>query len=301
LFQIDTTNTTAILYVTPVKPVSEYIVSYGIGGRTDQYAGLFSSSQTEGVISFTVGSLVANTAYTFKIRGGNGCATGNWSNARTATTSQSANIVATVSRGTPPPICSYTVKPGDTLWEIAVMAYGDGTLYHKIIERNSKKYPDVASSLKTGMMLEYLCDKEDAEPNIATRSTDGLRLYDIEVKVQDKGKPLAGVRVDLHSDPMSAVTNTSGVARFSSVKEGEHTLTIAYKSHSAEQKLFVTGDNVKQSITINITFKNNTLPTWTWLSIICLLQLFNSIPSRKRRIFLRKIKFALLRKSQKSQ
>ena len=50
---------------------------------------------------------------------------------------------------------TYTVKNGDTLWDIAKKYYGKGSDYKKIIEKNKSKYPSLAKSttLKKGWVL----------------------------------------------------------------------------------------------------------------------------------------------------
>ena len=50
---------------------------------------------------------------------------------------------------------TYTVKRGDTLYDIAKKHYGKGSDYKKIIEKNKSKYPSLAKSttLKKGWVL----------------------------------------------------------------------------------------------------------------------------------------------------
>ena len=50
---------------------------------------------------------------------------------------------------------TYTVKSGDTLYDIAKKHYGKGSDYKKIIEKNKAKYPSLAKSttLKKGWVL----------------------------------------------------------------------------------------------------------------------------------------------------
>ena len=50
---------------------------------------------------------------------------------------------------------TYTVKSGDTLYDIAKKYYGKGSDYKKIIEKNKSKYPSLAKSttLKKGWVL----------------------------------------------------------------------------------------------------------------------------------------------------
>lgn len=75
-------NSTAItLYFTAADdPVSKYVLEFGTNSGSYQYGvqdlGIVSHQQ----MTYTVNSLSPNTMYYFRIRAGNGCATGNWSN-----------------------------------------------------------------------------------------------------------------------------------------------------------------------------------------------------------------------------
>ncbi len=92
LFQINVTDNTATLYFSPAgKPYSNYFVSFGNGKNNQGYGAIFNQESTDGVISFKVSDLKSNSIYTFKVRGGNGCATGEWSKDLTVKTSSSKN------------------------------------------------------------------------------------------------------------------------------------------------------------------------------------------------------------------
>jgi hypothetical protein len=94
LFQINTTNTTALLYFAPAgKPYDSYYVSFGNGKNDEGYGASFGQGQTGGVITYTVFYLKPNFTYTFKVRGGNGCASGAWSKSVSAKTTSSKNSV----------------------------------------------------------------------------------------------------------------------------------------------------------------------------------------------------------------
>jgi len=80
LFQIDTTNNSATLYFTPVNPVSKYFIAYGLSAGDERYGVEYDQGVYGGVLSYTVKALSPNTTYYFKVRGGNGCAPGKWSN-----------------------------------------------------------------------------------------------------------------------------------------------------------------------------------------------------------------------------
>lgn len=87
LFQIDVTNTTATLYFSPPgDPYNSFYISFGNGTNSEGYSAQFSTGHSTGVIYYTVRELSPSTVYTFKVRGGNGCKPGPWSNTLTVLT-----------------------------------------------------------------------------------------------------------------------------------------------------------------------------------------------------------------------
>jgi hypothetical protein len=92
LYEIDTTSTTATLYFSPVgKPYSDFYINYGVGNNVEQYSSSFSLSDSLGAIKYTINYLNPKTTYAFKVRAGNGCAGGEWSNIITAQTTSGKN------------------------------------------------------------------------------------------------------------------------------------------------------------------------------------------------------------------
>lgn len=89
LFQIDTSKTQATLYFTPSgKPYLYYFISYATFPSAEQHGVQFNKNNWDGVTSFTINSLSPHTSYYFKVRGGNGCMPGGWSNIMKATTTK---------------------------------------------------------------------------------------------------------------------------------------------------------------------------------------------------------------------
>lgn len=87
LFQINTTQTEATLYFTPVETnISYYFIAYGYSQGDWRFGTSYEQGPYTGVLNHTVSMLAPATTYYFQIRGGNGCATGEWSNALAATT-----------------------------------------------------------------------------------------------------------------------------------------------------------------------------------------------------------------------
>lgn len=81
LFQIKTTSTTATLWFTPVgEHHNHYLITYGPVDDQERYSLFLEYTDYRGVISATINELAPNTEYYFKVRGGNNCAAGAWSN-----------------------------------------------------------------------------------------------------------------------------------------------------------------------------------------------------------------------------
>lgn len=87
LFRIDTTKNTAKLYFSPVNDyLDHYFIAYGYSQGDERFGVEYSAQLSKGVADYTINCLSPNTLYYFKVRGGNGCATGSWSNSLTAKT-----------------------------------------------------------------------------------------------------------------------------------------------------------------------------------------------------------------------
>jgi hypothetical protein len=62
----------------------------------------------------------------------------------------------------------------------------------------------------------------------------------VQVKVTDEdGHPIANIKVTLHSDPKTALTDDQGVATFTGVELGQHTASISTDDGSVEKNLTV--------------------------------------------------------------
>lgn len=84
--------------------------------------------------------------------------------------------------------------------------------------------------------------------NVATNTA---MLKTVEVTILDDNKqPVKGVKVTLHSEPKTAVTNEKGVATFSDVEPGDHVATAEINGAKREQPLTVTEDSKVVSITL---------------------------------------------------
>jgi len=94
LFQIDIKGTSAKLYFSPISNTKDFYVSYSTNKSADEHS-VFVRLGNEGVQSYSVNLLKPNTNYYFKVRGQNGCSSGQWSNIKLARTSQSSVLRVT--------------------------------------------------------------------------------------------------------------------------------------------------------------------------------------------------------------
>lgn len=78
LFQINTTNTSAKLFFTPID-TNQYYVSFSTNPNAQDYGELVNLTR-EGVQSHNIYLLKPNTIYYVKVRGQNNCTPGSWSN-----------------------------------------------------------------------------------------------------------------------------------------------------------------------------------------------------------------------------
>lgn len=86
LFQIDTTSDKAKLYFTPVSSnADKYVISFGYTPGDMRFGAELSGNST-GVMSYTINALSPSSTYYVRVRAGNGCATGEWSNEMKFTT-----------------------------------------------------------------------------------------------------------------------------------------------------------------------------------------------------------------------
>lgn len=87
LFQVDGKSASAVLhFAPPAGSVSSYFISYGLSPGAEQYGVEWSQSKPDGAITFPINALSPQTTYYFRVRGGNGCMPGEWSQEHSVTT-----------------------------------------------------------------------------------------------------------------------------------------------------------------------------------------------------------------------
>lgn len=96
LFQIETTKNKATLYFSPSgNNTSSYFIAYGYDANDDRFGTRFDYGKSDGAVQYAINDLEPNKTYYFKVRAGNGCATGDWSNTLHATTLPKDNTFGT--------------------------------------------------------------------------------------------------------------------------------------------------------------------------------------------------------------
>lgn len=178
LFQIDVSQTQAVLYFAPVQNADNYFISYGYASG-DQRFGVALDGQSSGVLSYTLNSLSPNTDYYIQIRAGNGCMPGNWGNTMKITTTENGiiggisyykdfisqvlsffprditvvNAAPTIQPQPETKSCLYTVQQGDSLWGIAQSKLGNGNRYPEIVQNNNL----TSTIIHPGQILKVGC------------------------------------------------------------------------------------------------------------------------------------------------
>ena len=84
LFLVTTRSGAATLHFVAANDSNDHLIEYGVGTSTDMYAVSVPVGQASGVLSYTIYDLEPNGVYSFRMRGGNGCAAGGWSTTLTA-------------------------------------------------------------------------------------------------------------------------------------------------------------------------------------------------------------------------
>lgn len=92
LFQIDPTYDNATVYFSPSQdPYDKYMIAFSTQPHAEEHGVEFSYQDASGAIPYTLNYLASNTTYYVKVRAGNGCMPGKWSEILEFTTAQTQN------------------------------------------------------------------------------------------------------------------------------------------------------------------------------------------------------------------
>lgn len=109
-------------------------------------------------------------------------------------------------------------------------------------------------------------------------------LYNLEIKILEGQRPLAGVAVELYSVLRKGVTDVDGVVEFPNVEPGIHRIKIFYGKNIVEKEIAVTG--AERQIIFNINVQAKTSRAWIYYSYgipIFLIGLIIFFLSRRKR------------------
>ncbi|MFZ3301085.1 MAG: carboxypeptidase regulatory-like domain-containing protein [Microgenomates group bacterium] len=256
-------SSVTLKFVNYQTPITHFVIEYGIKSGEYKYS---VDNISKDVNSYTLEKLNLNTTYFFRIRTGNGCATGSWSNEISSKTkgfvtfnnldfTESNLELVTTDDDNGGSCKTYTVKSGDTLWKVASNLLNDGSRYQEIIDANLSKYPELKTStaLKIGWELKVNCS---ITKTTIEEDGDTVGGYDVNIKVTNtKQEPVAGAKVTIHSDPKDATTDEDGIAKFTGVEAGDHKVLIAYNNFEGEQSINLSGDTKEFNLNITVNEK----------------------------------------------
>lgn len=219
-----------MLYFTDAQaPFDRYAVEYGT--TTGNYTFGHTTIGGVGTRTIRIGSLSSNTKYYFRVRAGNGCATGNWSNELSTTTKSSLalnslNIVDT------------ELSPGNTVVVPTPSIQPRG---------NSAQEPTPIINITNDL-------GGSTNDNVQTDNQTG---YELTVKVVDTNNtPVSNAKVTVHSKVQEGQTNSEGLVSFKDVEPGAHRVIIAYGNYLGEQAINLTGNSPTFNLTITVEQKN---------------------------------------------
>jgi LysM repeat protein len=221
--------------------------------------------------------------YYFQVRGGNGCATGNWSGINSVATlggSQNADTISNIVQSVFPEktlkivsskltsqkskACSYTVESGDSLWSIASSHLGHGADYIIL-----KALNDSTTGLHVGQVLQLPCDNK---PQTIAKAVEEIKQLGVSLAVKvlnTENQPVSGATVTLHSKVQIAKTDIHGIAKFSDVEKGKHKVLITYDGYTGSENLHIDGKKKKQTLTMKVQLQGfSSIFVMTILSIL---------------------------------
>ncbi len=217
-------NSILLYFTEAADPVDRYAIKYGTKSGEYIYGADNLGIKSESRMTYLVKELKPNTTYYFKVRGGNGCKPGDWSNEMKATTKSAFsynNLEFTSSTLESTPLTQ------DDLDSSGINSTNDPTTTSENVDKEA---------------MEEIVDTEG---------------YTVKVRVIDEqGNPVEGAKVTMHSRVQETTSDKDGYAIFNNVEKGDHRVIIAYNGYEGEQALNLTGDVREFSLEIKIKPQN---------------------------------------------
>lgn len=218
-------------------PYDHYFIEYGTSSGSYQWGA--TDIGGKGTRTYTITDLSPNTTYYFRVRAGNDCATGEWSNELSATTKS-------------------------RFW-----AFSTGSLDTETIDVETRGQDSARESGRSGDDSSRSAQDGDDTADEAVDDEEQLAApegYRVKIKVVDEKKePVLGASVTLYSTPREATTDENGVAAFENVEPGEHRVVVAFNGQSGEQKINITGDEETEEIDFTIQIRQTSPFTNPWV------------------------------------
>ncbi len=228
------------------EPYDHYVLEYGTAPGNYQWGA--TNIGGKGTRTYVVSWLIPNKTYYFRVRAGNGCATGTWSNELTATTKGWLSVFAT-----------------DSLDTESI----DAEMTRKDVDAKVEQTGASGENVDTDQGKDGETNEEDRvnEDDQVVVEKDG---YNVKIKVIDENnEAVLGASVTLHSTPRETETNEDGIAYYEDVEPGEHRVVVAFNGQTGEQKINIPRDSDVEEISFVIQMKttNPFLNPWV-ISVI---------------------------------
>lgn len=226
------TSSILLQFTEAADPVEYYSLEYGTStnnyNETKEDIGIESKSKME----YLVKNLSPNSTYYFRIRGNNGCKSGEWSN------------------------------------EIKAKTHGFGGSELNTLNIISSKLE--AETITNADSVVTKADDTEANTQTDPLQEKDYKVK-IKV-LNEEGSPVEGAKVTMHSKVQEATTDKEGIAYFENVEHGDHRVIIAYNGYEGEQALNLDGDVKEFSLEIKIKEQSVlSSPTYLWSMGIALI------------------------------
>ena len=243
------TDDITIYYSQAQEPFDHYVLQFGT--QSGQYQ--FGASNIGGkeTKSYTIESLSPNTMYYIRVRGGNGCAPGPWSN-------------------------EISVRTGSSLQP-------------RYLQTTNIAFESTAPTLSVD--LESTLKDVQPSPSGSSQTEQGERSplaqkeYTLYIRVIDPQKnAIQGATVKIPGLSLAQTTDTNGIATFTKVPAGQQKLLIEADGFAGEQSVSLEGETDSIRADITVEPRQNFFVYWIGGGIALLLLIFGIRKYRKSRI-----------------